>query len=212
MDSPADNAPPEPALEPHDPPVNLPLNEQHPTEGGDDSVDTTVTAAPQMPDLSSALNGSAYQPASPEHPRPSTSYSDTGFNRPYSSDHNSGPTGYHNFSTPSDADTPPRYQNNGARPSSRPSSGMAYTHSDGGSRTYQEQNQRGSQQQMGDKQNTSVVIKVGMVGDAQIGKTSLMVKYVEGSWDEDYIQTLGMQSWTLSSMKESRETAPREGS
>ena len=30
-----------------------------------------------------------------------------------------------------------------------------------------------------------------MVGDAQIGKTSLMVKYVEGSWDEDYIQTLG---------------------
>lgn len=38
----------------------------------------------------------------------------------------------------------------------------------------------------------SVVIKVGMVGDAQIGKTSLMVKYVEGSFDEDYIQTLGM--------------------
>jgi len=31
-----------------------------------------------------------------------------------------------------------------------------------------------------------------MVGDAQIGKTSLMVKYVEGSFDEDYIQTLGM--------------------
>ena len=40
----------------------------------------------------------------------------------------------------------------------------------------------------------SVVIKVGMVGDAQIGKTSLMVKYVEGSWDEDYIQTLGTMS------------------
>ena len=40
--------------------------------------------------------------------------------------------------------------------------------------------------------NTSVVIKVGMVGDSQIGKTSLMVKYVEGSFDEDYIQTLGM--------------------
>ena len=39
---------------------------------------------------------------------------------------------------------------------------------------------------------SSVVIKVGMVGDAQIGKTSLMVKYVEGSWDEDYIQTLGV--------------------
>ena len=41
------------------------------------------------------------------------------------------------------------------------------------------------------EKNSSVVIKVGMVGDAQIGKTSLMVKYVEGSWDEDYIQTLG---------------------
>ncbi|BFZ64373.1 Ras GTPase tem1 [Saitoella coloradoensis] len=39
---------------------------------------------------------------------------------------------------------------------------------------------------------SSVVIKVGMVGDAQIGKTSLMVKYVENSFDEDYIQTLGV--------------------
>ncbi|EAW06707.1 Spg1/Tem1 GTP-binding protein [Aspergillus clavatus NRRL 1] len=52
-------------------------------------------------------------------------------------------------------------------------------------------------QEVGQKQpsqptKNSVVIKVGMVGDAQIGKTSLMVKYVEGSWDEDYIQTLGV--------------------
>jgi GTP-binding protein of the ras superfamily involved in termination of M-phase len=38
----------------------------------------------------------------------------------------------------------------------------------------------------------NVVIKIGMVGDSQIGKTSLMVKYVEGSFDEDYIQTLGV--------------------
>lgn len=30
---------------------------------------------------------------------------------------------------------------------------------------------------------SSVVIKVGMVGDSQIGKTSLMVKYVEGSFE-----------------------------
>ncbi|KAB2576452.1 Septum-promoting GTP-binding protein 1 [Lasiodiplodia hormozganensis] len=193
MDSPADNAPPEPALEPQDPPVNLPLQDQQPADPADESVDTTVTAAQHpLPDLSAGLNGAAYAPPSPEHPRPSTSYSDTGFNRPYSSDHNSAPHGYHNFSTPSDADTPPRYHNGGSRPMSRPGSGMAYHHSDGGSRTYQEQNQRGSQQGMGDKQNTSVVIKVGMVGDAQIGKTSLMVKYVEGSWDEDYIQTLGV--------------------
>ncbi|GAA6064256.1 hypothetical protein JCM10212_006405 [Sporobolomyces blumeae] len=38
----------------------------------------------------------------------------------------------------------------------------------------------------------SVVLKVGMVGDSQIGKTSLMVKYAEGSYDEEYIQTLGV--------------------
>jgi Gtp-binding protein of the ras superfamily involved in termination of M-phase len=37
----------------------------------------------------------------------------------------------------------------------------------------------------------AVVVKVGMVGDSQIGKTSLMVKYVEGKFDEDYIETLG---------------------
>lgn len=29
----------------------------------------------------------------------------------------------------------------------------------------------------------SLVLKVGMIGDAQIGKTSLMVKYVEGSFE-----------------------------
>ncbi len=31
-----------------------------------------------------------------------------------------------------------------------------------------------------------------MVGDSQIGKTSLMVKYVEGSFNEDYVLTLGV--------------------
>ncbi|KJE97098.1 sid3 [Capsaspora owczarzaki ATCC 30864] len=48
-----------------------------------------------------------------------------------------------------------------------------------------------SQLKEGQKKN-SVVVKVGMVGDSQIGKTSLMVKYVEGTFDEDYIQTLGV--------------------
>ncbi|KAJ1448042.1 P-loop containing nucleoside triphosphate hydrolase protein [Pelagophyceae sp. CCMP2097] len=38
----------------------------------------------------------------------------------------------------------------------------------------------------------NVMVKVGMVGDAQVGKTTLMVKYVENRLDEDYIQTLGV--------------------
>lgn len=29
-----------------------------------------------------------------------------------------------------------------------------------------------------------------MLGDAQVGKTSLMVKYVENTFDEDYIETV----------------------
>eukprot|EP01038_Epipyxis_sp_PR26KG_P008574 gene8574-11586_t len=37
-----------------------------------------------------------------------------------------------------------------------------------------------------------VVVKIGLVGDAQVGKTTLMVKYVENKFDEDYIQTLGV--------------------
>ena len=67
---------------------------------------------------------------------------------------------------------------------SRPDSGLS------GQQDYQRQYQDQSRPQTAPSKN-SVVIKVGMVGDAQIGKTSLMVKYVEGSWDEDYIQTLG---------------------
>ena len=55
---------------------------------------------------------------------------------------------------------------------------------------YQNENKQ-PQNNSQSQSKSSVVIKVGMVGDAQIGKTSLMVKYVEGSWDEDYIQTLG---------------------
>ena len=47
----------------------------------------------------------------------------------------------------------------------------------------------------------------GMVGDAGVGKTSLMVRYVEGKFDEDYVETLGVnflektiklpQVWTM---------------
>lgn len=45
------------------------------------------------------------------------------------------------------------------------------------------------------KLNTfSVVLKMGIIGDAQIGKTSLMIKYAEGAYDTEYIQTLGKKT------------------
>lgn len=96
------------------------------------------------------------------------------------------------FSPSLDGEQGPRYNSPNlayqqpGQSTSRPGSGLSGTQQDY-QRQYQDQNQR--QQASGNK--NSVVIKVGMVGDAQIGKTSLMVKYVEGSWDEDYIQTLG---------------------
>ena len=108
---------------------------------------------------------SLHQQMPPQMPtpddRPRTSYSDTGFSRPYSQS----------------ADNTPDHQSQ-------------QQNGNGLSRP-QSQNAADGQRQQAQK-NSSVVIKVGMVGDAQIGKTSLMVKYVEGSWDEDYIQTLGI--------------------
>jgi len=90
------------------------------------------------------------------------------------------------------ASSPPAGQQPQLQPSSRPSSSFS-----SGPEKYglsQQQPSEVAQRQVAQSQSAknSVVIKVGMVGDAQIGKTSLMVKYVEGSWDEDYIQTLGM--------------------
>jgi GTP-binding protein of the ras superfamily involved in termination of M-phase len=133
----------------------------------------------------------------------------------YHNGYNHGPRGHYNShsadyipSNPAFSPPPPEqeqssrfnsptmaYQQQNSQPTSRPGSGL----SGGGDRyggysQYQEQNQRQQQQQQQQQappSKNSVVIKVGMVGDAQIGKTSLMVKYVEGSWDEDYIQTLG---------------------
>ena len=75
---------------------------------------------------------------------------------------------------------------------SRPNSGLSNAGYGNMQSTYQDQNSRGAAAGGDQRNKNSVVIKVGMVGDAQIGKTSLMVKYVEGSWDEDYIQTLGV--------------------
>lgn len=110
------------------------------------------------------------------------------------------PSPHQGFSTTPEVDANGRYpspnmsyQQQPMQPMSRPSSGLSGSGDRYGySQTYQEQNQRSSHQVAEASRNkNSVVIKVGMVGDAQIGKTSLMVKYVEGSWDEDYIQTLG---------------------
>ena len=47
------------------------------------------------------------------------------------------------------------------------------------------------QEEFKEKKN-KVVVKVGMLGDSQIGKTTLMVKYIEDKYDEDYIETLGV--------------------
>lgn len=155
-----------------------------------DTTNTTdaVTANPVSPPPQFHPSNQGNNGYTPEPPRPSTSYSDTAYQYPHNGRFNS-----------SDADTPPRhgYYDNGkethmGQSHSRPSSQMGrYSTSEAGGRSnsYQEQNSRTAQPEPA--KNSSVVIKVGMVGDAQIGKTSLMVKYVEGSWDEDYIQTLG---------------------
>ncbi|KAI1391563.1 P-loop containing nucleoside triphosphate hydrolase protein [Hypoxylon trugodes] len=98
--------------------------------------------------------------------------------------------GLANSAHPDDLDPNVQYdahQYDAPQATPRPGSSM----SGPGERQFGEQAPRESN---GADRNTRnhVVIKVGMVGDAQIGKTSLMVKYVEGSWDEDYIQTLGV--------------------
>lgn len=43
-------------------------------------------------------------------------------------------------------------------------------------------------------QNTAPLVKVALVGDSQVGKTSLMVRYVEGGFDETQLQTQGTTS------------------
>ncbi|EPY50903.1 GTPase Spg1 [Schizosaccharomyces cryophilus OY26] len=45
---------------------------------------------------------------------------------------------------------------------------------------------------MAEARKNNVTIKVGMIGDSSIGKTSLMVTYVQGSFDEESTQTLGV--------------------
>jgi GTP-binding protein of the ras superfamily involved in termination of M-phase len=159
----------------------------------DESMNTTITQSTLQAAYPEYNPANGYPGHVPQDPRPQTSYSDTAFTRS---------TSYQPYS---DADsTPPQYRNGGGgyqnsnsqmvnnKTPSRPPSAM----SAGGMQAQHDprfaQQQQQQQQQQDQQKNPSVVIKVGMVGDAQIGKTSLMVKYVEGSWDEDYIQTLGM--------------------
>lgn len=37
-----------------------------------------------------------------------------------------------------------------------------------------------------------MLVKIAMLGDSHVGKTSLMSRYVEGLYDDDYLQTLGV--------------------
>ncbi len=129
------------------------------TNGGSAPQHSNIDDASMHTITASSMQQPAYEQ------RPQTSYSDTGFSRPYSSQSETG--------------TPEQYQQGNGL--SRPPSTQSQSQSQYGADAQRQQAQK----------NASVVIKVGMVGDAQIGKTSLMVKYVEGSWDEDYIQTLG---------------------
>ena len=36
------------------------------------------------------------------------------------------------------------------------------------------------------------LVKVALLGDSQVGKTSLMVRYVEGTFDSTQLQTQGL--------------------
>ena len=126
---------------------------------------------------------------------PTGIYSNGHNSRPQTSQSADFPMSNNGFSPLPESDTNSRYHSSNmtyqqqAMPASRPSSGLSGSGERYGySQTYQEQNQRSSRHSV---DTEALVLKVGMVGDAQIGKTSLMVKYVEGSWDEDYIQTLG---------------------
>ncbi|EDO16613.1 hypothetical protein Kpol_520p36 [Vanderwaltozyma polyspora DSM 70294] len=42
------------------------------------------------------------------------------------------------------------------------------------------------------KTRNQIEVQIGLVGDAQVGKTSLMVKYVQNIFNDEYTQTLGV--------------------
>lgn len=144
------------------------------------------------------------QAPAPEQPAPRAGF-DNGYNSDSKAHYHSRSTDFHQSApeyNPREADASSRLNSSPSlnqqpqlHTASRPGSGF----SSGPERHSLSQPQPSDPTQRQPNQSkNSVVIKVGMVGDAQIGKTSLMVKYVEGSWDEDYIQTLGMLDWAFS--------------
>ncbi|KAK7704323.1 Ras GTPase tem1 [Diaporthe eres] len=146
------------------------MDDQPPLDGQEDTLGG-IEGSPNM------AGGHGFENGNPR-PHPSQSFDSAMADAPYSPDEMDPSARY---------TTPPIPQNAQAGSNiSRPPSQVS-------SQGYGDRASAGvpSEQSAANGRN-HVVIKVGMVGDAQIGKTSLMVKYVEGSWDEDYIQTLGV--------------------
>lgn len=171
-----------------------------PIPGVPDTVESQPQQDPQPPLAQPAVSQPTFEPsyaanlgAGEEVPSASAYRHHSGYSSDshahYSSrpvDYNSAPDFQSPDAEPSRSNAPPLTQQPQPPTLSRPDSGLSG--GQGSAQTAQDV----SQKQPAQQSKNSVVIKVGMVGDAQIGKTSLMVKYVEGSWDEDYIQTLGM--------------------
>ncbi|KAL4882563.1 P-loop containing nucleoside triphosphate hydrolase protein [Aspergillus karnatakaensis] len=153
-----------PVAESAAPEVPKPQHQDQQQEQPQEPQDHQIQSDPQPQDLSQTSETETTTIISTPLPEEST-LSPTSYHNGYSSD----PRAHYEYHTPAQD---PQSQ---LPMASRPSSGLSVT-----------------QKQPSQPTKNSVVIKVGMVGDAQIGKTSLMVKYVEGSWDEDYIQTLGV--------------------
>lgn len=180
-------------------------------------AEVPAVAEPQQPTVEEQVPGPAQeQPVSSEQPMdqpaavsvnvqdpaPEPVSSRAGFDNGYASDSKA-----HYYSRSAELHSAPEYvpqdtdqsarltsspslsQQRQLHPSSRP--GSSFSNGPERHGLSHPQPSEAAQRQAAQSAKNSVVIKVGMVGDAQIGKTSLMVKYVEGSWDEDYIQTLG---------------------
>jgi GTP-binding protein of the ras superfamily involved in termination of M-phase len=141
------------------------------THGPQDGHDDTLGGIEGSPQVASHNGGYDAMPTSPDH----------GAMHSPEPNQDEDPTMRHTPPVPSSIPSAP------STSTSRPGSEMSNA-------SHHARGEHANRQGSGEASNgrNHVVIKVGMVGDAQIGKTSLMVKYVEGSWDEDYIQTLGV--------------------